>query len=69
MPFLLHAIVIRLRDCDWLVSQHVMVIRLAFCDGPDSLVGWLTTLRDGDSLVLFIMSVIRFLFRDAELMS
>ena len=39
------------------------VIRLAFCDGADSLVGWLTTLRDGDSLVLFITIVICFLLR------
>ena len=64
--FLWHAIVIRLRDCDWLVSRHAMVIRLAFCDGPDSLIGWLATLRDGDSLVLFITIAIRFLLRDAD---
>ena len=69
LPFLWHAIVIRLRDCDWLVSYHAIVIRLAFCDGADSLVGWLATLRDGDSLVLFITIAIRFLLRDADSLS
>ena len=64
--FLWHAIVIRLRDYDWLVSRHAMVIRFAFCDGPDSLVGWLATLCDGDSLVLSITIAIRFLLRDAD---
>ena len=69
LPFLWHAIVIRFRDCDGLVSRLVIVICLAFCDGADSLVGWLTMLRDGDSLVLFITIVIRFLLRDADLLS
>ena len=63
LPFLWHAIVMCFRDCDGLVSRCAIVIRLAFCDGPYSLVGWLTTLRDGDSLVLFITIVICFLLR------
>ena len=64
--FLWHAIVIRFCDCDGLVSCHAIVIHLAFCDGAYSLVGWLTTLRDGDSLVLFITIAIRFLLCDAD---
>ena len=44
----------------------MIVIRLAFCDGADSRVGWLMALCDGDSLVLFITIAIRFLLRDAD---
>ena len=66
LPLLRHTIVMCFRDCDGLVSRCAIVIRLAFCDDPGSLVGWLTTLRDGDSLVLFITIAICFLLRDSD---
>ena len=65
LPFLRLKIVICLRGCDWFASHHEIVICLALYDG-DSHVDWITTLRNGDLLLLRDAIVIHLLLCNAD---